>query len=283
MKYLIIISFITFSLAGCIKNNEVPSYIKINPWVLEDNPNSTYNAGVLTQKFSNAWVYVDNQLLGVFELPCTVPVLKTGSSEIRVYPTILNNGISATKKIYPFVEYHTSYVTLVSNEITEINPVTRYKTNAQFWIEDFENATYKLNEGNPSPASLIVESNENNSNRYGRVFLNASQNAWYAYTTEELAFATGADVYLEIDYYNTNDIVTGLLANKSNGTNENHINIQMNQQTDADVVWKKIYIDLKELVNLSGGIGFLQTFQAVLDDGDTEGLIYIDNIKVVHY
>ena len=57
----------------------------------------------------------------------------------------------------------------------------------------------------------------------------------------------------------------------------------MNQQKDGEAVWKKIYIDLKELVNTSGGIGFIQTFQAALDDGDSEGLILIDNIKIVHY
>lgn len=283
MKHFILISTIALCFVGCIKNNEIPSYIKINKWVLEDNVNSTHNAGELTHNLSNAWVYVDNKLLGVFELPCTVPVLQTGSAEIRIYPAILNNGIASTKKIYPFVEYHTSYVTLASNEITEINPVTRYKANVQFWIEDFENATFKLSEGNPSPASLVVESNSNNTNRYGRVFLNASQNAWAAYTTEELVFPVGTDVYLEIDYLNTNNVVTGLLINKADGTSENNINIQMNQQADGEAIWKKIYIDLKELVNVSGGTGFLQTFQAALDDGDSEGLIYIDNIKVVHY
>ena len=153
----------------------------------------------------------------------------------------------------------------------------------QFWIEDFENATFQLNEGNPSLASLIVETNANNTNRYGRVYLNEIQNTWSAYTTQELAFPLGSDVYLEVDYYNTNNLVTGLIAVKPNGSTENNINIQMNQQSAESVVWKKIYIDLKELVGLSGGTGFLQSFQAALDDGDSEGLILIDNIKVVHY
>lgn len=283
-KFLLISIVFAFSFAGCVKNNTVPSYLHINKWILEENLNAISASGVLTKDFSNASIYVNNQLLGIFELPCTVPVLQTGSAEIRIYPVVLNNGISATKKVYPFMDYHTSFVTLSSNEITEINPVTRYKDNVQFWIEDFEGAI-KMNEGNPSPASLIVESASNGTNKYGRVYLNSSQNAWAAYTIQELAFPIGTDVYLELDYYNTNNIVTGLLANKANGSSENHINIQMNQQADAGAEWKfkKIYIDLKELVNLSGGTGFLQTFQAKLDDGDSEGLIYIDNIKVVYY
>ena len=93
----------------------------------------------------------------------------------------------------------------------------------------------------------------------------------------------GQDVYLEVDYYNTNDIVTGIIAEKSDGTIFQQINIQMNEQEEGSVVWKKIYIDLKELVGESQGVYFSQSFQAVLDDGDSEGLILIDNIKVVHY
>lgn len=283
MKYFIIIALVTLGLSGCIKNNDIPSYININPWVLEDNPNSTHNAGVLTHNFSNAWVYVDNQLLGVFELPCTVPVLKTGSSEIRIYPAVLNNGISATKKVYPFVEYYTAYVTLESNEVTEINPVTRYKTNAQFWIEDFEGASPNISEENSSQASMIFENEPNNTNTYGRVYLNSAQSTWLAYTDPAIQLLAGQDVYLEVDYYNTNDIVTGIIAEKSDGTIFQQINIQMNEQEEGSVVWKKIYIDLKELVGESQGVYFSQSFQAVLDDGDSEGLILIDNIKVVHY
>jgi hypothetical protein len=216
----------------------------------------------------------------VFELPCKIPVLKSGGAEIRVYPAILNNGISATKIIYPFLEFHFAYAELIENETVAIHPITKYKNAAKFWIEDFE-GTLKIVEGNPSPASLLVESN--NGNKYGRVLLNASQNAWNAYTNDELAFPIGTDVYLEIDYYNTNDIVTGLLINKVDGSISNNLNIQMNAQADSEVKWKKIYIELKEVVNSSQGIGFLQTFQAILDEGDAEGLILIDNIKVVHY
>ncbi len=281
MKNVIVISLILLSFTSCIKNNESPAFIKINSWILEVNASD--NQGALTHNFSNAWVYVDGELLGVFELPCKVPILKTGSAEIVIFPTIWNNGISKTKKIYPFVESHTSLVSLVGNEITEINPVTRYKVSTQFWIEDFQGSSPKLNAGNPSPASLVVESDPNNSNKYGRVFLNETQNAWAAYTNDELSFSNSKHVYLEVDCLNTNEVVTGLIINSSNGSSENHSNISLPRQSPGEAVWKKVYIDLTELINVSQGIGFLQSFQAVLDNGDSDGLILIDNIKVVYY
>ena len=195
----------------------------------------------------------------------------------------MNNGISATKKIYPFVEAYLLYADLVQNETLVINPVTKYSSSTQFWIEDFEGATDSVDEGNPSPASLIKETDSNGSNSYGRVLLNASQNEWNAYTNQALSFSTGSEVYLEIDYYTTNRVTTGVIAIKSDDTRETHINVSLNPQDGSSVVWKKIYIELSEIIGLSEAESFLQTFQATLDAGDTEGLIYIDNIKVVHF
>lgn len=283
MEQRIILLFgLILLVSGCIKNNPDPSWIEINEWVLEENIDSPHNAGVLTSNFTDAWVYVNDQLVGVFEVPCKVPVLVSGSANIKVFPAIRNNGISATKKMYPFVQPHEVDVQLVQNESIVINPTTKYYSNAQFWIEDFENATFKLNHTSESSATLIIESETNGLNKYGRVLLNSSASNWEAYTNQALSFPQGSDVYLEVDYYNTNKIVTGIIAAKADGTTEDHINISMKAQDPSEVVWKKIYIDLKELIITSQGVEFVQTLQAKLAEGESEGLIRIDNIKVVY-
>ena len=42
--------------------------------------------------------------------------------------------------------------------------------------------------------------------------------------------------------------------------------------------------NIKEIVtNSSGSNSFLMSFQSKLDDGDSEGIIVIDNIKVIHF
>ncbi|MDG2154259.1 MAG: hypothetical protein P8K10_10030 [Crocinitomicaceae bacterium] len=92
-----------------------------------------------------------------------------------------------------------------------------------------------------------------------------------------------SECYLEIDYYVTNDLYTGLLFVSPSG-NENNVNVRLNGQEPENVVWKKIYIELKELISASpNNTQFLQTFTAFLDEGKTEGLINIDNIKVLWY
>jgi hypothetical protein len=88
---------------------------------------------------------------------------------------------------------------------------------------------------------------------------------------------------LEIDYKITNNVTTGLIYVTS-GSAINNTNIRLNAQKPDVAVWKKIYIDLRELIgNSPSGSVFSQSFIASLDEGNTEGIILIDNIKVIHF
>ena len=294
---LLLSMFFLFVIAGlmlnsCIKNNPDPSWIEITPWTLVANSNSQYPTGELTHSFSDAWVYVNDELIGVFQVSDTVkfPVLKSGAVNIKVYPAIRNNGVSATKKIYPFVERYEINTTLVQNQTLQINPITRYSPAVRFAIEDFEDPAIKL-VNDPNSASQMSQGNDPSilqwGNFYGFVNLNQTDTTWIAYTNfesvNEADLPRGKEVYLEIDYYNTNNVITGLLWVSSTSI-KNNTNYRLNKQDPSTVKWKKIYIDLKELISNSPvGTYFEQSFQALLDEGDTEGVIVIDNIKVVHF
>lgn len=282
MKRFITLIIVATFLSGCIKNNPDPSWIEINEWTLVDNPDAP--VGELTHNFSNAWVYVDNEFIGIFEVPCKIPVLKEGTKSVTLIPTILNNGISATKKAYPFVEDFEITVDLVKNETVTINPSTSYYSTVQFAIEDFESIDMHIVSDALSQTDMIqITDPTNSSNKIGRVLLDDMTNKWVAYWDESLFLSSGNEVYLEFDYYNSNEINTGMIAVKNDGSTEVIDNITVSAQKNSEIRWKKIYIDLKELVRNSGGIEFLQTFQATLDEGDSQGLIYIDNIKVIYY
>jgi hypothetical protein len=116
------------------------------------------------------------------------------------------------------------------------------------------------------------------------VILNQTDSSWVGYTTEQLQFIKGKEVYLELDYYNTNSLITGLIYVKQDGSTTNNINIQLNPQDEAKVKWKKIYIDLKELIgNSPPGSNYLQSFQAFLNPDKTNSEIRLDNIKLVYF
>jgi hypothetical protein len=282
--------FLLIILTGCIKNNEDPSWLQVNEWTLQSNSSISGNEGELTHNFSDAWVYVNDELIGVFEVPFKIPILKSGSVNIKVYPAVKNNGISATKKIYPFMEFFEVNSELLKNQTLTLNPITKYKSLTQFWIEDFEDPLNLNIDVDQNYSAILTTQTSNqdlqwfNGNFYGKINLNTVDSTWIASTSDQLAIQKGRDAYLEIDYYNTNSLVTGVIYVNPDNTVVNNPSYGMQAQDPSSVQWKKIYIELKELIGYSpNGSNILQSFIASLDEGKTEGEIRIDNIKVVYF
>ena len=288
MKYLLFLFLATllFISNSCTKNNPDPSWLEVTKWTLNANPNLTGLEGSLTQNISEAWVYVDDEIIGVFEVPFKIPILKEGSVNIKIYPAIKNNGISATKKVYPFLEPYVVTANLVKNQTLTLNPITQYYNAVQFWIEDFEDAAVKI-ENDPNSAAQITTDNDPlilqsfNGNNYGKVILNSVDTTWIGYTNVEMNLPRSAEVYLEVDFYNTNTVVTGLLAISPSGVQPNP-NIQLNAQSPSSVKWKKIYIDLRELVSNSNPLAYFeQSFQAFQEFSVNQGPIQSQEQKLL--
>lgn len=282
LLYVVLLGLLT----ACIKNNPNPSWIEVNPFVLESNPALSGAEGQLSQDFRDVWLYVDDQMVGCFQTPFKIPILKDGNVNIKLYPAIRNNGIATDKKIYPFMNVYEINAELIKDQTLTINPKTSYVNNANFWIEDFEDASIKLQDDpNTSVASLFVSSDNLtpfNGFNYGKVVLNAIDSVWVANTTEQLAIAKNKPCFMEVDYYNTNRFVQGFLALNTNGSFYQD-NAGFNLQALNTIKWKKMYIELTELIgNSANGSNFIQTFKANLEEGQAETFICIDNIKIIY-
>ncbi|MES2588314.1 MAG: hypothetical protein V4622_04985 [Bacteroidota bacterium] len=279
-------TFIFLFFASCVKNNPDPAWIYITKWDLVENPNLGTEKE-LTQNFSDVSISIDDNIIGIFELPIKLPILMEGNHKITIYPVVLNNGISDTKKIYPFCYEYIITANLVKNETLTINPVTKYKDGTKFWIEDFEDASLKIVDDVNSNAFLVRESDPlilKYGNAYGHVPLTTSDSLWRGLTTSNLNLPKGgAEVYLEIDFMNTNSVLTGVIAYDANGSKDNP-NIQLNPQDASTMVWKKIYIDLHEIVSFStSATKFEHYLMSVIDEGKSQADVYIDNIKIVYF
>jgi hypothetical protein len=291
MKKLLPLFLIVLLFTGCVKHIDNPSWIEITKWDLLANSNLGAEEGELTHNFKDAKVFANGQLVGIFELPVKLPLLQEGTTKFQLIPTVLNNGISATKASYPFVEIYEVTVDLVKNETVVINPVTKYKDEVEFWIEDFEE-TGKF-ESDPSSPTNLVQANDpailKYGDYYGHIALTTDKTFYAGYTAdtqnEHLVLPkNGADVYLEIDYRSTNSLITGLIEHSAT-TIQNHTNIQLNAQNpNGTVVWKKIYIDLKEIVSNTPESEYYKiSLSAFLNDGGIARDIVIDNVKVLHF
>jgi len=289
MKIIILFFSLFLFFSSCVKRISDPSWVEISEWELLANSNLGSLEGALSHNFSDAWVYADGQLVGVFELPVKFPMLKEGTTVFTILPTILNNGIAATKKAYPFVQPYEVTVTLIKNKTIIINPVTKHNDNVKFWIEDFEESTIKFEPDLGTSLASLVQANDPSilkyGNYYGHIALNSIDSIYAGYSLETQGLVLpnkGAEVYLEIDYHSTNTLITGLIEH-SPTTVQYHPNIQINGQDESYVVWKKIYIDLKEIVSGTSSSEYYKvSFIAQLNAGGVTRDIIIDNIKVLY-
>ena len=116
-------------------NEGVPSYINIPSIEVVTDPT---NEGSNSHKITDAWVYFDNNLQGVYTIPVTFPVLLSGKQNINIKAGIKNNGISATRVQYPFYGYFNAEITLTKDSVIELNPVVFYTNVDSIIFEDFE-------------------------------------------------------------------------------------------------------------------------------------------------
>lgn len=77
----------------------VPTYIHIDSFTFQNN--SSLNLPT-THAISNVWVYYNDNPVGEFDLPCTIPIIATGSQQVQLFPGIIVNGLNSLTGIYPF-------------------------------------------------------------------------------------------------------------------------------------------------------------------------------------
>ena len=282
-SYIVVLLLLLITVSSCEKfsgDQTVPAYLRIDSIYLITN---YYLQGSTSQHITDAWVTIDNDFLGAFELPARFPVLKTGKHKIQVWPGIKKNGIAATRVNYSFYSPIETEVTLAPDSTTIFhNLKTTYQSATSFpWKEDFENVAVTLDTTSGSSAyiqrtlpgsTLTFEGNHS-----GMVVLDSAHDFFECITHSGYTIPT-APVYLEMNFNTTNSLSVGVFTYGNSSLYQTPI-ITLNPTRG---VWKKIYIDLTTTLNAYAGMKtyrvYLHTFK---DSGVKQSTILIDNFKVV--
>jgi hypothetical protein len=288
-KFFNLLILIIILTSGCEKKNDpdlIPSYLHIDQISLT----TTYDQGTSSQKITDAWVYVDETLIGTFELPATVPILKEGNQNITIRPGIKLNGIANTRSIYPFYADIKRSITLVKDSIINFSDaVTSYKSNVTFpWLEDFDFTGITLDTTSKStvgiekvnnPDLVFQQAGENNS--YSAfIRLSSDTSIFEAVSTQKFDFpGNGTAIFLELNYKTNHKLVVGVFYSTS-GIRVQRPLLILNE-TDS---WNKIYVNLTvPKYDTPSATDFQIFFGADKEDGTDEALIYLDNLKLVHF
>jgi hypothetical protein len=102
--FISVITIITafILLSGCEPKDDpdlVPSYLHIEKIDL----NSTYSQGTASANITDAWVYIDDKLIGSFELPATIPILTHGKQNLVVRAGVKLNGYQQPEALIHFI------------------------------------------------------------------------------------------------------------------------------------------------------------------------------------
>jgi hypothetical protein len=286
--YIFLFSCLTsLLLNSCVKNNPIPVYLEIDSWTLNANPALNNKEGDLFNGLKHAAVYVGDQIYGYFELPCKIPILKFGNQRITISPAIMKNGNMSVKVVYPFTEYYYEDLNLVSGQTYHIKPVTRYAASTTFaFVEDFESASVKLMTDPSSTASLIQtqHTDPGKTGYKGVINLSQSDTVWLGNSFSDLVLPKGGTpVYMEIDYRNTANVSTGIISINSQNQNTINPNVRLNQQKEGEAIWKKMYIDITEIVSYTKDSQFFELYlRTALPPELTSAKVELDNIKIIH-
>lgn len=279
---------LALSLSSCYKfegDQTIPAYIRIDTVVF----NTDYiTQGSNTHNITDAWVYVDDQLIGVYELPATFPVLVSGPHNLEIRPGIKLNGIGATRAPYPFYRpFILDDFEFIPDSVRKVNPVTSYYDNLTFaWMEDFDGSGLSLEKISSSDTVMVKTSPANNPEAWlsaysafsGVAHLDTAHKVFQAASFMSYVLpGLGKPVLLELDYKCSQEFTVGLIAKLPS----NNLVLPLVVVNPSDE-WNKIYINLGPNVSEYTNAEYFKVyFDAALSGADAAS-IYFDNIKLIY-
>lgn len=306
-KFVLLFSILSLCFCSCKdKHDYTPATLEISADAFDDcfdisNYNIEHDEQITDEdklramkqhKFTHVYVAYNGDALGVWELPCSVPILNVNgdSTYVNIVPCFKKNGQSSTIKGYGYVKSYKYPLKLHKGATTYIN-----KESMHGFFEYHKYASFKLiepfsSQNSFSPQNPLVSivnfdcvtDPDDPSNRIGLLNLtNESLRESFEVTTSDFIVPVNYQTYLEIRYKCDNDLDIELYA-------PSYYNVYPCGGLYATDTWQTTYINLDEhLVNIynsgtvfGGNIRFrLLLSGSKLDDRDTR--YYIDYVKII--
>lgn len=274
-----------FSSCEVINPDEgVPSYIQLD----EVGFKVESGQGTDSVEIKDAWVYIDSELIGAFQLPARVPILKQDNQNVEIRFGVLLNGIDATRTINPFYLYDSQNVKLIPGDEVKMKLNSSYNSLTQFvWNsigqEGFEEGGISIDSVAGSSTKIEKSSQEVFEGSFsGHIYLDAGHKTYIGQSSNKFVLPKqNQAVVMEIHCKNTsNHFAIGMFVEAVDGqvTIVNHLIV--NPGPD----WKKLYVNFTELVSYyPQAKNYRVFFTAELEDVNLDTDIYLDNIKLMHF
>lgn len=291
-KQVIFLFVIISMLWSCevINPEEVtPSFVRIDSLSIQTRPLANPSEGSPTADIVDAWIEVDNELIGAFELPALIPVLKNGPANLKIFGGVRLNGRNVDRIRYPFYDFSDSEIDLLPGESVipdqEAMTLSYIPDLLDFSIVDFEDAGVPMTASQGSDTTIMRVPNPDPDEEYledfvGYVALSGERDFFAIETTLDMDLAFKNIVYLEFDYKTDQTFFMGVQTGGVSPGAVGLLGINPSSGPGGTLVWKKMYVNLSDVVDfLQNGDDYEIFFQAEPESGEAN--VYLDNIKVV--
>ncbi len=286
MKYAFFIPLIAAWLVlaqGCNIINPaevVPTYVTIDSFAFQGNTSST---GSNSHRISSVAVYLNNQSVGIFDLPATLPVILDKPGKLLLTAGVNYNGMHSYQIQYPFYLSDTVMIQPGTdpNVSRKLTPVARYNPAVLFsFTQDFENYVSApfINDGSDTSIGVGNDPAEAFEGKYGLIDLSSLQDSSVNITRDAFSMPVNTDLYLEMDYKSNIPVTVGLQTTYAGDLVRAYI-LGLNPRA----TWGKIYIDLRTFASTYQGGTYHLVLRADRTSGTSEGKVFIDNLKIVHF
>jgi hypothetical protein len=284
MKYIYLLVVVVLLTNCTLTDNDqpIPAYLEITGVDISTTPSQ----GAPSHKITDVWAYADNQLLGVFEIPCKIPILiNNETTDFLIFPGFRNNGDKSRSFTYNVMNQFRFTENIAPGDIIQKSLTFTYKEDVIFdFVEGFEGGSHIFTrELDDDLSTRIIQTTEDKKSgaQSGKITLTAENpfiSVGNIFDFNRIDNA-GLDSYFEMDYKNDIPFFVGVIYQQEG---EEVINpLILLNPTDGE--WNKIYIDYTSILSSPAIDNYSVYITTDLESLDlSSGTIYLDNLKFVH-
>lgn len=262
---------------------QTPTYLHLEPFTFY-NPDSNIT-GSSTFSAPVAYVYANDLPVGLFDLPCTAPILINKNAAIRIIPGVYNQGLKSYVFQYPFYRSDTTTLAFAPGKTQNYTPQTRYSTDLtstsfRFKVNFEEGLQFDFLSGD---TAITIENDPTkvlSGKHSGAIYLRTPQKYSENISINYFELPT-TQCYLEIDYKSSLPFQIGLQGEDNSGNVLKEYLAGFYPKNE----WGKIYLELGTFTTTNSRFSkFYITIRSSLEDFEgkyTDGYVLIDNIKVI--
>jgi hypothetical protein len=244
---------------------QIPAYMEIDAFTLTVDPVSD---GSASARITDAWVYSDGELIGVFELPCKFPVLQEGFHNFIIKPGIKVNGISGSRGYYPFYVPFEQRIELIAGQSVKVTPGVSYYPGKVKFIEDFEDGGIAFVSFGDSDTNIVKTSDPASvfeGSYSGLMNVNATDDYFFIATADAYDLPKiGTPVFLEMNYKTELPLIVGLIAIINSENQKKEVMV-----LNANSEWNKVYINLTGVTSSNQSASNFKLYFEVYGDSDS--------------